>query len=235
MQPLSNRMLLALWERGQDRSPVERALLLLEAALPAIAEDDRIGIDIGVRDAALLKLRHATFGTRISGCVACPQCGSRLEFDLDTGAIVRDFPEPVESTIAFGDELRFRLPNSSDLLAVARCADADSAAREILNRCCLTARRPQEWSEGAIAEVGALMAETTGATDIRLGFTCAACGRAFSEHLDMPDYFWGEIEHRAQHILDDVHCLASAYGWDEESVLALTPARRAAYLARCGA
>src|SRR5215204_2136464 len=99
MQPLSNRMLLALWERGQDRSPVERALLLLEAALPAVAEDDRIGIDIGVRDAALLKLRHATFGTRISGCVACPQCASRLEFDLDTGAILRDLPEPVESAI----------------------------------------------------------------------------------------------------------------------------------------
>jgi hypothetical protein len=235
MQSLSNRMLLALWERGQDRSPVERALLLLEAALPAIAEDDRIGVDIGVRDAALLKLRHATFGTRISGCVACPQCASRLEFDLDTGAILRDLPEPVESAIAFGEGLRFRLPNSSDLMAAAHCADADAAGREILSRCCLTARRPQEWSEAVIAEIGALMAATTGATDIRLEFTCAACGRAFSEYLDMPDYFWGEIENWAQQTLDDVHRLATAYGWDEESVLALTPARRAAYLVRCGA
>ncbi|MET0722074.1 MAG: hypothetical protein ABWY64_14700, partial [Tardiphaga sp.] len=59
--------------------------------------------------------------------------------------------------------------------------------------------------------------------------------RAFSEYLDMPDYFWGEIENWAQQTLDDVHRLATAYGWDEESVLALTPARRAAYLVRCGA
>jgi len=233
MQSLTDSTLLSLWERAQNRSPIERALLLLEAALPALEEGARVGIDIGARDAAVLRLRQATFGTWLSGHVACPACDSRLEFDLDIRDMLHGVSETPGHTIAVGEKLRFRLPNSADLAAVAHCADADAAGREILERCCLTPHHPQEWSQAVIEDVGARMAALTGAADIRLAFACAACGHAFSERLDPPDYVWKEIELRAHQILDDVHRLARAYGWTEASVLMLSPARRAAYLARC--
>jgi hypothetical protein len=33
-------------------------------------------------------------------------------------------------------------------------------------------------------------------------------------------------------LFDDIHLLAQAYGWSEGEILALSPARRSAYLAR---
>jgi hypothetical protein len=235
MQSLTDSMLLSLWDRAQNCGPVERALLLLEAALPELAERERVEVDLGTRDAAVLRLRQAAFGTRLSGYVACPACASRLEFDLDTRDVLRDVAETAGRTFKVGGEFRFRLPNSGDLIAVADCVDANMAGHEILDRCCLTPDRPQEWPPAVIADAGAQMAALTGAADIRLAFGCAACGHSFSERLDAPDYVWKEIEHRAHRILDDVHRLACAYGWTEASVLALSPARRAAYLARCEA
>ena len=45
---------------------------------------------------------------------------------------------------------------------------------------------------------------------------------------------WEEIEVRAHVLLGEVHRLASAYGWSEAQILALSPARRASYLAMVG-
>ena len=41
---------------------------------------------------------------------------------------------------------------------------------------------------------------------------------------------WAEISARAQHLLREVHLLASAYGWSEQQILELSPTRRASYL-----
>jgi hypothetical protein len=43
---------------------------------------------------------------------------------------------------------------------------------------------------------------------------------------------WEEIASRAQRLMDDVHVLAQGYGWTEPEVLALSDARRTAYLER---
>ena len=53
--------------------------------------------------------------------------------------------------------------------------------------------------------------------------------------LDAGQLLWEEIEARALVLLREVHHLASAYGWSEAQILALTPARRASYLAMAGA
>ena len=66
MQALTNAAMLALWERGRHRGPAERALILLGAAFPATAEDDCAQITVGERDAAVLALRRATFGSRLA-------------------------------------------------------------------------------------------------------------------------------------------------------------------------
>ena len=52
MQALTDRSLLDIWERGQGRGPVERALLLLAAAFPDLGEDAGAGLSIGERDTA---------------------------------------------------------------------------------------------------------------------------------------------------------------------------------------
>ncbi len=44
-------------------------------------------VSIGARDAALVALREAMFGTKLNGCVNCPRCGETMECDVTTPAI----------------------------------------------------------------------------------------------------------------------------------------------------
>jgi hypothetical protein len=64
-----------------------------------------------------------------------------------------------------------------------------------------------------------------------LGVHCEACGREGVAQVDAGVLLWDEIEARARELLYDVHRLARAYRWSEAEILALSPARRAGYLA----
>ena len=68
------------------------------------------------------------------------------------------------------------------------------------------------------------------ATEITLSLTCAECSASWSEALDIPSYFWFELEAAARGVLRDVADLAPAFSWSEASILALGPERRQAYL-----
>jgi hypothetical protein len=235
MQALTDSSLLDIWERGQGRGPVERALLLLAAALPALEDDVRTEISIGERDAAVLRLRHATFGSHLPGEMSCPACNGQLEFQLEAENLLSGLPARTEREFTSAGGLRFRLPNSRDLLTVAHCENAAEAARKLLQRCCLNPRTEEDWSPALLAEVEGLLTRFEDAADIELQFNCASCGHAWADHLDVCGYFWEELKQRAERLLDDVHRLARAYAWDEQRILALSDARRAAYLARCDA
>ena len=59
--------MLRAWERGEGRSQIERAVLLLEcgrASLGDRAAADPWSLPIGTRDGLLLLLRERTFGPR---------------------------------------------------------------------------------------------------------------------------------------------------------------------------
>jgi hypothetical protein len=233
MQALTNAELLGLWERGRDRGPVGRALALADAALPAMPPQQCLALDIGERNAAVLALRRATFGTRLDGRLNCPGCGEPLEFELDAAALAAPASDAAEELIAGG--LRFRMPNSRDLIAAARCTDAESGARALFALCCLDTPPASGWPADLVAETEAAMESRADLSDVALALTCAACGHAWTAHLDICAYFWDEIAQRAEYLLDDVHRLAIAYGWDEQHILQMSDARRAAYLERCDA
>jgi hypothetical protein len=232
MQALTNSALLEVWERGRDRRPVERALLLLATVSPDLDSDGCADLSIGERNAAILRLRRAMFGAQLPGAVNCPNCREQLEFEIDLEHLL-SAAAASEREVMTGEGLRFRLPTSRDLMATAQCHDADAAARHLLRLCCLDAPDGQQYSQALLAEVGARMAAADGVADIELNLDCAACGHAWPDYLDMGTFFWEEFDRHAHRILDDVHRLASAYGWDEQRILAMRSARRAAYLERC--
>jgi hypothetical protein len=233
MQALTNTAMLAIWERGRRCGPAERALVLLGAALPAAVDDDCACMTIGERNAAVLALRRATFGSKLASAINCPRCGEMLELELDAADIPAGAPTAREITIA--GSLRFRLPDSRDLIAAGRCTTTEDAAQMLLQRCCLEAAGAGDYPATLIAEVERAMAAVEHAADIELGLTCAACGQPWSAPFDICGYFWEEIEQRAAGLFDDVHRLACTYGWDEQQILAMSDARRAAYLERCNA
>lgn len=231
MHALGDAVLLSLWERGRDLDQVGRALLLAGAAGTPDGRDCA-ELSIGERDAAIARLRTGTFGPHLHGCLRCDACGEWIEFDFDCGRMLAEFAPPRIAHFEVAG-LRFRLPDSRDLIQASRAQDAVDAGRRVLAQCCLDAKDVKDWSDTLIREAEARIGQFDPGADVRLDLRCAACAAPCSERLDIAAFFWDEIELRAQRLLDEVHCLAIAYGWSEAQILALGDRRRRAYLQRC--
>ncbi|HXU59150.1 MAG TPA: hypothetical protein VN710_10390 [Verrucomicrobiae bacterium] len=237
----SEAQLLALWEQGQRRHPVDRALLLCAWARPELPGDRLAELPLGALNAALLRMREACFGPRIDAYVDCPRCGERLGLPLDAGDLLAGGAETDLRADLELAGLRFRVPCSRDLAAVAGMAkgtalEAEAAAHRLLELCCLEARpAPSGQLVELLAEVETGLAALDPAADISLALACEACGHRWAADFDIGALLWEEIEARARALLAEIHGLARAYGWTEPEILALSPERRAAYLELAGA
>jgi hypothetical protein len=238
MRPLTPTELLDVWERGQALLPVQRALALLATACPEVPADQLAGLPIGRRDGLLLGLREATFGPTLAALAGCPSCGERLEMSFRTADIrfpAEMVPPDGLTLCVAGHTVRFRLPDSRDLAAVA-AVDPAAIPTLLLERCLLSAQCGTELCgadqlppavQEAIAE---RMARADPQADVRLTMACPACGKECSLAFDITSYFWTELDAWARRLLGEVHLLASAYGWRETDILALGPFRRQLYL-----
>lgn len=244
MHGLTTADLLTVWEVGLQQRPVERALALLKAADPHASLDELAHLSIGHRDALLLTLREQLFGGQLTSVLACPNCRERIELDFSTHDL-RSLGQAVESehraadglTLSLaGYELRFRLPTSADLEAIAREPNVNDPGRSLLALCILSATRD---GEDVAAEqlpgdvtmaVADLMAQADPMADVSLSPCCPACNHRWLARFDIVAFLWAEIVAWAQHTVRDVHVLAAACGWREEDILAMSPFRRQIYL-----
>lgn len=244
MHALSVGELLAAWEQGIGESPVQRALDLLTAAWPETPREEFARLSLGQRDDRLLALRELLFGPELVGLAACPACGERVECRVPTAelrAADQGGAPEAQRVCVDGYEVRFRLPNSEDLLAVGDGGDLDGWSRRLLARCVEEARGPgegrpvPELPAAVVAAVAEQMARVDPLGDVELGLTCRVCGHRWSTSFDIVSFLWREIDTWAERLLREVHALAGAYGWREADILALSPQRRRVYLELVGA
>lgn len=236
MQGLADSTLLALWERGAARHALDRSALLAAVARPDWPADSVVDQPLGAVNASLLRLREACFGPRIDSHTDCPRCGQRLSFALDTRTLLQDAPDVsagwVDTEVTAGR--RVRPASLRDLAAAANESDAGRAARVLLDRCTLAGDNAPA-DDAAAASVEAALEALDPLADLTLHLQCPDCGHTGDARLDPGALLWDELEASAQSLLAEVHHLACAYGWSEDQVLALSPARRARYLAMVGA
>jgi hypothetical protein len=232
MRTLAQVDYLALWESGRRLHPLDQGLLAVQTAFPETRGESVADWPLGRRNRALAELQCACFGPTLSGWTVCRQCGEKLEFQVDGQTLaqtaVGDAAEPVSV-----DGFCFRLPTSRDLARIADLPDAASAARRLLELCLLSrddGEAPHAWSEQELDSAGEHLALADPLAEVLLHFQCPTCNESFEESLDLAVFLWSEFEGRAKRMLLDVHTLASAYGWSEAEVLALSPARRSFYL-----
>jgi hypothetical protein len=241
MQVPSEAQLLALWEQGLRRHPVDRALLLCAWARPEVPGSRLPELPLGAINAALLRLREACFGGRIDAYVDCPRCGERLSLLLDAQDLLAGAAESDSRADFELAGFRFRVPCSRDLAAMAGMAkgtvlDAEAAAHRLLELCCLEARHAASGElVELLAEVETGLAALDPTANLSLALACEACGHRWEADFDIGVLLWEEIEARARVLLAEIHGLARAYGWTEPEILALSPERRAAYLELTGA
>ena len=238
---LSDAELLALWEAGQGLTPVARALMILKADCPDLPIGALAALSIGARDARVLSVREQVFGRTFASLSTCPECGETVEQTFSVEEV--RMPSVAASPHLMSEEVdgrivRFKLPDSDDLSALAGC-DTVAAARALLVARCVVDQpggnvAPFRLADAAIQAIAERMARADPQADIQFAISCPSCCGTWEETFDIVSFFWSELTAWSVRILDQVHRLASAYGWSEADILAVTPSRREMYLARIG-
>ncbi len=249
MATTSTAALLDAWEHGRDASPGERGVILLGVAHPEAPLSALSDWPVGRRDAALLAFSERLFGPRLPAQAHCPRCAALLELEVDVARLAAVVPRELADPFVFrsaGFRVTYRLPNAGDLAALGRrTTDRDDAAptnRWLLDRCIVAVEHGEATDDAepdaqAPAEIAAALeselTETIAAADplaeIALELACPDCAAAWSAPFDIVRFLWSEVDAWAARILDEVHILASHYGWSEADILALSPQRRQNY------
>jgi hypothetical protein len=234
MALLTPDRVLTLWEQGSRRHPIDRALLLFALAAPDTPAARLADLPLGRRNAALVALYEASFGSRLAAWLDCPACAERMEFATDTAALPRPADDAARPFVEV-QGMRFHRPTSRHLARLVEAAGAEAAARRLLLECADAPGalpRDDEALDALLDAVETALEAIDPCADMTVAVRCPACGHEGAAALDIAAILWEEIESRARRLLDDVHALARSYGWSEPQILALSEERRAAYLAR---
>lgn len=227
-QAIGPAELLWLWEQGAAQVPSVRSIGLLSSA----GIEEPLDMTIGQRDQALLACHQRWFGGALEALVNCPECGETLDVSLTANDLRTTGVAPADSCRVDHDgfEIVVRVPLAGDL--VPPPADAS----DLLARCLVSASHlgravsAAELPEPVVAAVDAALDEADPAADLVIALTCPGCSHSWPAVLEPVEFVWDEIDRSARRLCDDVHVLASAYGWTEDDILALSPRRRHLYL-----
>jgi hypothetical protein len=235
MRSLTGAEVIAAWEAGHGRHPLDRALILAAVAAPDAGWDALCRLRIGERDRLLFALREAMSGEQLPCYVACPACGAGLELTLRTGDLHVGVGDH-DADVAWDDyHAQVRAPDSLDLAAVVRAGSPDAGLGVLVARCVEVRRGdaavPAEALPAPLLDaIAARMAALDPGAELVLAMTCPDCGHAWGPRFDIAEYLWNEVAVRAHGLLRDTDVLARVYGWSEAEILALSDLRRRAYL-----
>src|SRR5215471_15861523 len=194
MRPLSVQQMIRVWERGDSRSPVDQALLLLEAGSREVPLSVLAKLHVAERDRRLLQLRERTFGSRVSCSVDCPFCYENLEFEIEIPQILQpSLPQAAETFTGSIDELTvtFRLPNSEDLVDALDAPSAEEGRGRILKRCLLSVRKlGEELGLNQLSledgeKLCSLMGNSDPQSETQFGVQCLSCGKTWQVTFDV--------------------------------------------------
>lgn len=215
---------------GGGRSVPELARELLAA----LAGDGEAvdALPIGDAEALLLGLRASLVGEHVRGDLQCPSCRARIEISFSIADYLRHHrPRPAPSVDA-GEgwltdrrsSLTFRIPTLRDQIEVS---GRPRAATDLLQRCVRG-----DAGRGVRQRVEHLLEQLAPTLSDHVAGDCPECGERVETYFDVEQFVLGELRAVAAEVFDDVHRIASAYGWSEAEILAMPRSRRAAYAER---
>ncbi len=223
---LAPQALLEIWERANHQAAAGRAAALLEAVRGKVAAET---LPVGERDRLLLGLFELNFGTTLHGTGACDACGTELELVLEVRRLLAEpaAQRPPVVTIGGAD----RGASASPAWAMSWRPPGRPDRRATWRRLCAGRSDDGSLSDEDVARIGDALLAADPLLDPEIGGTCPECGAQQAFGLDVATFVWERLAARARRLMGEVHLLARAYGWSEGEILALSPARRSAYLA----
>jgi len=218
------------------RSP-DRPQLVTTLLVQCSARDDAEfwwSRSVSARVAGLLRLVWLTERREsidMSARCAGTGCGELFEFALPLAALGADACDerPIQVLLEGSRAVSVRRPTGHDLRRW-RAMQPDSrraAVQAMLDALSINARLEVDDA----AAVAAALAANDGLVDFTVKCACPACGADNEVAVDLESLALQRLHARQARLLDEVHHLASRYGWTEQAVLAVPAWRRARYFA----
>jgi len=189
-------------------------------------------LPVGDVELLLLELRRLMFGDVVRSDTTCPDCGAKVDVEFRISDYVAHHasrpspdvrPSGEEGWLSLaGTPVMFRVPLASDQIAVSGRADAE---RMMIARCVHPAALPAR-TLGRVARALQRLAPSLG--DVVQG-VCPECGAEIAVYFDPQELALSELRQEAALIYDEIHLLASHYGWSEAEIMALPRTRRMRY------
>lgn len=194
---------------------VELVRRLAPLASPALVWEALPYVDV---DAALLGLRQLLTGDRLVAEIRCPECASWGDVELSIAEYLRANrrrPPRTPGGLPF--------PTVAQVLA----ALTEHGPGELAARAIEAEILPSD--PGASRRLTAALERAAPLLSRAVKGLCPQCATAIVGWFDPGGFVITEMRRRAARLLEEVHLVASRYGWHEDAVLALPGPRRAAY------
>lgn len=246
MVDLSAQRILEVWEQGcsctnETRINETRTQALLGLAMPELSSESLSEIILGERNKKLLDIHQQMFGSVLQGYIECSECGEALDLEFEIG----DFGFASISHISETHSIKqgnltveIRLPNSNDLNALESLNNIEEGRRLLLSRCILECHRDgsdisfQDISEDELGFIEEAVSSLDPRLEVVFDLQCPECAHTWKTPLEIGSFLWSEYDVYARQLLENVHVLASNYGWSEKNILSMSQQRRKYYLER---
>lgn len=228
IESMKSDRILHAWELGVNRSPIDRALVLLWAGMPENSSS-HADLPLGLRDRHLLELRGKTFGDILDCKIECPNCDETLELSLSVTALSENLNIPVKEYIQIeGEGFQLTPLTSRDMVEAAASANPKQASDLLREKIC--GRSISDIPEAFIEELEGHIERRESGSELPLSLTCVNCDHSWSERFDIGEFFWVELDAKAKRLLAEISEIARTFGWSEKDILNLSPHRRQSYL-----
>jgi len=170
-------------------------------------------------DAALLGLRQFLFGERMIAEIRCSNCNTWGDVEFSIAEYLKAKPPRVAT-----ERAPCRIPTVAQVVSALKLhGEAEAASRALEAEYAEHFSREESRRQNAALEKVAppLAGFVTG--------TCPQCAAGVSGWFDPGAFVIAELRRRAGMLFEEIHLLASRYGWSEEAILSLPRSRRSTY------
>jgi hypothetical protein len=221
---------LVIWDMAEQESALDRSHRIAAAAYP----DDDVAADTpGRRNKRLLSVLLQLGNRRIACVTTCSNCETLLDLDLDAVEISDLYRDPPDTVCVEhqGAQFRFRLPSLRDFAAVVDNPTGEGPLVLLARRCLVNGDTAQVTDPLLIEALSIEYDRADPLGHVSIELQCPQCAGRNTPAIDVGALLWNEIDVMATVLMRDVHMLASAYGWRENDILAMSTQRRRRYVA----
>ncbi len=214
---------------------VGKVFAFAQALEPLPDPENWYDMPLGIRDKRLLSIRAMAFGSDFAGTVTCNPCKEKIEFNVDIGDFISLSGGDNTFQVSYqGRQYSFRPLSTRDLMAISNSGQ-DSGPNDLVKILCLDddlvkdriLERPE-----FIERVNQALEEHQCISDIALTSDCPECRHTMKSIFDIVHVLDADITHAAGLFLEEIHQLATAYGWTEDTIFSVPRARRNWYVKR---